>query len=404
MQIRKRKHYKIPAAFLLSILLLVGCQKAPEASKDEEILRAKSSSDDTIEAVVSGEETGENGAAQSGAQAGKETVDVVLGEGENRMHIEAKVAAAPEAVSTLTMQSDSRLNEEALRNFLEPQGEVTDYTEQLLAEEEAERKRVAEIDEKLGEGSSIVEIAGVGDGSTLALTDGNRKAVLSGKTGASFEDVSLQEKCLTAAQQVGEAEEELDVTNGNAGDASFALQDAKVLLMRKLSVLGIEDIWLTKACYYETENFSFYELEFSPVVGGLPVAYCFGQQDISRVYPNGLAHVSAEGVAEIQVWNCLMEEVSAGEKETILSFDKVQELLEIYLKDGRLQCVEEVPFSKAELLYYVELKEGKLVLSPVWGIYMDLGEYIDHCGETGTQDSAWTIHIDAVTGELVEVQ
>lgn len=411
----KKGMIKTVALFLAVTICLTGCEKAPEAAKDDEILRAKGSCDDAIEAIVNDEEekmeAGEKTSGDEntdseaeGIRAGGKTVNVTLGEGENRMRIEAEVKAVPDAVSTLTMQADSRLSEETLRNFLDPQGEVKDYTEELLAAEEAERKRVAEIDEKLGEGSSMLEIAGVGEGSTLALTDGNRKAVLVGKTGASFEDAFLQEKCRAAMQENVEAEQELNVKDEKAGEASFSLQDAKALLMEKLSVLGIEDIHLTKAYFYGADDLSFYELQFCPVVDGLPVAYCFGQQDISRVYPNGLAWVSAEGVAEIGLWNCLMEQASAGEKETILGFDKVQELLGIYLKDGRIQCTEDVPFSTAELVYYVELKDGKLELSPVWGIYMDLEEYVDYCGQAERADFVWTIHIDAVTGEILEVQ
>ena len=404
----RRLKMKTLIPFLVIILCVTGCQKAPEAANDDEILRAKGSSDEAIESIVSGKaETGEKtpegasaGSEAEDARTGGETVNVTLGEGESRMRIEAEVKPVPDAISTITMQADGRLNEEALRSFLEPQGEVKDYTEELLAEEEAERQRIAEIDEKLGEGSSIVEIAGVGDKSTLALTDGNRKAVLFGKTNASFEDVSLHEKCIAAAQKVGQAVQEQDVKDEKAGSPSFSLRDAKALLMQKLSALGMEDIHLTKAYFYEVDGFSYYELQFCPVMGGLPAAYCFGQQDVSRVYPNGFAYVSAEGVAEIGLWNCLMEQVSAGEKEKILSFDKVEELLEIYLRDGRLQCVEDVPFSTAELVYYVELKGGKLELSPAWGIYMDLEEYVEYAGK----DSVWTIHIDAVTGEILEVQ
>ena len=122
------------------------------------------------------------------------------------------------------------------------------------------------------------------------------------------------------------------------------------------------------------------------------------------MYPNGTAWVSAEGVADIGLWNCLMEQASAAEKEKILSFDKVQELLEIYLEDGHLQCTEDVPFSTAELAYYVELKDGVLELAPVWSIYMDLSEYVEYTGQTGRMDSVWMLCIDAVTGELIEVQ
>lgn len=407
----KKKLTKIGISFLMSAFLLAGCQAAPETADDDEILRAKSSSDEEIEAIIK-DEDGEaesegtqtqNMSAGEGetARAGGETVSVVLGKGENRMRIEAEIAAVPEAVSTLTMKADSRLDEETLRNFLDPQGEVKDFTAELLAEEEAERQRVAEIDEKLGEGSSIVEMAGVGDGSRLALTDGNRKAVLVGKTGGSFEDISLEEKCRAVAK---EEAQELDTGEAKAGAPSFSLQDARELLMRKLSILGIEDIYLTKVYFYGTDGFSFYELQFCPVVDGLPISCCFGQQDISRVYPNGIAWVCAEGVAEIGLWNCLMEQVSAAEKEKILSFDKVQELLEIYLEDGHLQCVEDVPFSTAELVYYVELRDGVLELAPVWSIHMDLGEYVEYTGQTGRMDFVWMLYIDAVTGELVEVQ
>lgn len=408
----KKKLIRIWAPFLVLAVLLTGCQKAPEVSKDDEILRAKGSSEDAVEAIVDEEdgeaETGEikteRMPVESGmeaVQSGGETVNVVLGEGENRMRIEAEIGAVTEAVSTLTMRADSRIDEETLRNFLDPQGEVKDFTAELLAEEEAERQRVEEIDKKLGEGSSIVEIAGVGDGSRLALTDGNRKAVLVGKTGGSFEDALLEEKCRAVAK---EEAQELDTGDAKAGDLSFSLQDAKALLMRKLSVLGIEDIHLTKAYLYESDGFFFYELQFCPVVDGLPTACCFGQQDISRVYPNGTAWVSAEGVAEIGLWNCLMEQVSAAEKEKILRFEKVQELLEIYLEDGHLQCTEDVPFSTAELVYYVELKDGMLELAPVWSIHMDLEEYVEYTGETGRMDSAWMLYIDAVTGELIEMQ
>ena len=82
----------------------------------------------------------------------------------------------------------------------------------------------------------------------------------------------------------------------------------------------------------------------------------------------------------------------------------MQKLLETYLKDGSLQCVEDVPFSTAELVYGVELKDGKLELSPVWSVHMDLGEYVEYAGQTGSSDPVWNIYMDAVTGELVEVQ
>lgn len=410
----KKRIAKILVLLFMSLTFLTACQKAPEVSDDDEILRAKGPSEDAVEAVVNGEEEGSSETSGEaayapggmGETAGRgtkavskdmEAVSVVLGGGESRMKIEAEVAAAPETVSTLIMQADSGLDEAALRDFLEPQGEVKDITEEVLAAEEAERQRAAEIDEKLGEGSSLVEIAGVGDGSRLALTDGNRKAILFGKTGGSYEDALLKEKCYASAM---EEAQKLDIKDMEAGDSAFSLQDAKALLTRKLSLLGIEDIHLSIAHVYGQDGFLFYEMQFSPVVEGIPVADSFGQQDVAEVYPDGFAWVCEEGVADVGVWNCCMEQVSEIKNGKILSFSKVQELLEIYLDDGSLQCAEDVPFSTAELVYYVELKDGKLELAPMWSIHMDLEEYVEYVGQTGRSDLVWNIYIDAVTGKL----
>lgn len=412
----KKRIAKILIPFFMSLTLLTACQKAPEVSGDDEILRAKGSSEDAVEAIVNGEEEGASEAAEeaaddtSGETAGSgteavskdtEAVCVVLGSGESRMKIETEVAAVPDTVSTLIMQADSSLDEAALRNFLEPQGEVKDITEEVLAAEEAERQRVAEIDEKLGEGSSMVEIAGVGDGSRLALTDGNRKAILFGKTGGSYEDAQLREKCYASAK---EEARKLDIRDMEAGNPAFSLQDAKALLTRKLSLLGIEDIHLSIAYIYGQDGFLFYEMQFSPVVEGIPTADSFGQQDIARVYSEGTAWVCEEGVANVEVWNCCMEQVSEVKNGKILNFSKVQDLLETYLDDGSLQCVEDVPFSTAELVYYVELRDGKLELVPMWSIHMDLEEYVEYAAQSGRDDLVWNIYIDAVTGELVVVQ
>lgn len=395
----KKKTAKTGILLFMSLVLLTACQKAPEVSGDDEILRAKGSSEDAVETIVNEEEPSVTSAETENTAA--ETVSVVLGGGDSRMKIEAEVAAVPDTINTLTMQADNSLDEEALRSFLEPQGEVKDISEEVLAAEEAERQRVAEIDEKLGEGSSMVEIAGVGDNSRLALTDGNRTAVLFGKTGGSYEDTLLLEKCYAAANQ---EEQELDLKDAEAGDPFFSLQDAKALLIRKLSFLGIEDVWLSSAYFYKQDGFLCYQMQFFPVVDGIPIAYSFGQQDITEVHPEGVAWVCEEGVANIGLWNCCMEQVSAEENEKILSFHKVQEVLETYLDDGSLQCVEDVPFSTVELVYHVKLKDGKLELAPVWNVHMDLGEYVEYSGETGRSDFIWNIYIDAVTGELVMVQ
>ncbi len=407
----RKKTGKTLIPFFMSFILLAGCQKAPEVSSDDEILRAKGSAEEAVEDIIGGDETGsadegegEEKAEEAGMMEGSaesRKVSMVLGSGENRMKIEAEVPVVPETVNLYTMRGDSGLNEETLRAFLEPQGEVENITEKLLAEWEAEKKRIEEIDEKLGEGSSIVEIATFGNESYLALSDGNREAVFSGAAGGSYKDALLEEKCRAIA---GQEAQELDAKDMEAGGASFSLQDAKGILLQKLSYLGIEDVNLFEVHFWEENGFVFYEMQFSPVVDHIPLAYSFGQEEPGEVHPNGYAWVCEEGTAEIGLWNFCMEQASVEEGCRILSFDKAAELLETYLDNGMLQCRENVPFSTAELVWYPKLRGKELELVPMWSVCMDLGEYIDYCGESGVDDSVWNIYIDAVSGELEKVR
>lgn len=386
---------KIMIPLLLSAALLAGCQAKPEESSDTEMLRAKGRSEDVVESIVY-EEALEDG--EEGTEG--QMVDLVLGSGENRMWIKAEIPVAPKALSILTMQMDSGLDEGALQRFLEPQGEVEDITQKKLEELEEERQRQHEADQALGEGDSIVELATIGDGSYQVITDGNRTASLSGKTTASYEDTALKEKCLRAAQVDAEG---LDVKSSGAD--SFFLQSAKEILLDKLSDVGIEDISFVSGYFYEKDGFAFYEVQFVPVVEGISMASSFGQTNmVHRVYPEGIAWVSAEGVADLGIWNFCMEKVSASEENQILGWEKLQKLLGTYLDDGSLQCRESVPFSTVELVYYPVFKESRLELVPMWCIHMDLGEYVEYTGQSGINDSLYNIYINAVTGEIEEVQ
>ena len=172
-----KKRVMIP--ILLCMALLAGCQEVPEVSKDGEIFRAKGESEDRVEDILredEGESAGEN--AGDG-----ENVSLVLGQGENCMRLETEIPRVPESLGALVMGPDESLDGETLKRFLEPEGETEDITQRLLEEQEAEEQRQRELDQRLGEGDSMLEMAGIGDGSYLALTDQNRRAILKGRTG-----------------------------------------------------------------------------------------------------------------------------------------------------------------------------------------------------------------------------
>ncbi len=388
---------KILLLFFMSLILLAGCQKAPEVANDDEIFRAKGNAESAVEDIV-GEETE---TPSKEAEAGKsEMVDLVIGDGENRMKIEAEIKAVPETVNVITAQADNRLNEETLREFLEPQGTVEDITQKMLDEIAAEEERVRKIDEELEQGSSIVQTATIGDDSYIALTDGNRKAVFSGKVHVSYEDAQLRDKYLAIVQQDAQ---ELNIKDPGAGAAAFSLQDAKEVLLKKCSPLGIEDVFINRAYYYEKDGFIGYEVWFVPVMDGINVAYSFAQTDRERIYPNGFAWVSTEGIESIHLYEFCMEQVSAKEEGAVISWDKLQQILKTYIEDGSLQCREWAPFTTVELVYYPELTGDKAKFVPVWNLHMELGDHIDYCVEHG-EDTVWNIYIDGITGELVEVE
>ena len=393
----RKKNMKILIPFFMSLIFLTGCQKAPETANDDEILRAKGNVESTVEDIVGGEtET-----PSMGSKAGNsEMVDLVIGDGENRMKIEAEIKAVPETVNVLTAQADSSLNEEKLREFLEPRGTVEDITQKMLDEMAAEEERVRKIDEELGQGSSIVYTATIGDDSYIALTDGNQKAIFSGKVHVTYEDAQLRDKYLTTVQQDAQ---ELNLKDPEAGAAAFSLQDAKETLLKKCSILGIEDVFINRAYYYEKDGFIGYEVWFVPVMDGINVAYSFGQNHIERIYPNGSAWISTEGIVSINLYEFCMEQVFAKEEGKVISWDKLQEILKTYVEDGSLQCREGAPFTTVELVYYPELTDGKAKFVPMWNLHMELADYIDYCADHD-EDIIWNIYIDGITGELIEAE
>lgn len=385
-----KKRVMIP--LFLCAALLAGCQAVPEVSKDSEIFRAKGESEDRVEEILR-EDEGEN-AGDGG------NVDLVLGRGENCMRLETEISQVPESLGALVMGPDESLDGETLKRFLEPEGETEDITQRLLEEQEAEEQRQQELDQRLGEGDSMLEMATIGDDSYLALTDQNRRAILKGRTGVFYEDTVLKEKCRQAAKK---NEQELDVDAPEAGFSSFSLRDAKELLEKKLSLLGIEEIYLYEADAHEDGGYYFYEVRFVPFVEGIPVAYSFGEMEITEVYPEGNAWICPEGVADLSLENFCMEKASETEKSPVLGWNKLKKLLETYLEDGSLVCREDISFSTVELVYYPRKKEGGLELTPMWNLHTDIGEYVDYAEEHG-MDAVWNIYLNAVTGELEEVQ
>lgn len=370
--------------FMLSLaaaLGLSGCQ-TPEASSDSDVFRAKSPGEDLAQAIVD-----QTGTSESRYETGEE-IKLLLGKGENRLNIQAHFPAAAAAPGTLYMQADTSLDETKLRQFLDPQGEVLDITQQYL-EEEAEKNRQAD-DRSIaaGEGKAVYHLKSIGDPDFhVVLTDGNRTVTCSDQFFASYRDQALFERCLSSYEK-----------NETDEDAAFSVQAATDLLMKKLSALGIEEIYLRTTHFNETGGFGFYELEFSPSFGGVPTALDFGSNTLEEIKPRGYAWVSPEGVADVTLWQYCMKIADTEEGRTC-DFDHVVELLTFYLEEGQLSCREDAVLSHIEFVYYPTPRGDRVRLVPAWNIFMSLDEYVDYHGSV-----CHNIYLNALTGELIEVR
>lgn len=381
------KKERIIGVLFVMFLCLSGCQSAPQVSSDQDIFRAQEPEESKVQSIA-----GEQKDVEESSNMGQ-SVDIVLGEGETAMHIKAAFPAVSEAPGTLIMQADSSLDEEKLKTFLEPQKEVQNTTQEYLKEcGEAEQRA---IDAAVAAGESpedvVVHMGSIGDTDfAIRLTDGNRTVVCEHHFFVSYKDDALVEKCRNALGN--------EMNGGESG--SFSLQAAKDLLIQKLSLIGITEVSLCETYVFGTDSFCFYEMRFTPSFSGIgtknPASAPAGE-----ILPMGYAWVSMEGVASIQLTQYCMQEAGR-ESEQTFGLDRLTEILEVYLEKGDIPCHKDVPYTKLELVYYPVLKEGRLYLVPAWNIGMPLGVYVDEfCAEY--PDICWDIYINAITGELIEV-
>ena len=192
-------------------------------------------------------------------------------------------------------------------------------------------------------------------------------------------------------------------------EGSFSADRAGEILLDKLKVLGVDELDFQKIYYYEGGGYSFYQMEFLPVYDGIAVSIGADSYALGQVWPNGYANVFQEGVAEVHLVN-FCGRAAAKEPVTVISFEQVLEILELYLDNGMLKSDGRIVYDRVELNYYpipnpapaldgIEYKP-ELVLTPVWHIYMPLDEYVE--GDYGDAVGPTHICVNAVTGELEE--
>lgn len=388
--------------FLLVVLavssILNGCQEAPEATEEGGVLHVKSTAEGDVQDIL--EEN--QGTVQEEELSGQ--VDCLVGTEENGIKISAKLPAIPTKAYEITLTTNEKLDKDMLTAFLDSDsGNIQDKTEEYLAGIAEELNNQSE--------EEIALVSTMRDDSTLVLTDGKKEAGFYGHTTVKYEDTKLSQGCHniyksgteTEIFYCGSRERE------DREKLEFSSVDAEKLLMKKLEVIGIVEIHMERIILYESDDFMFYELYFTPSYEGIGVAHEFGSVSYGEVFPNGVAWVTEDGVATLSGEEFCLEASEKSEQTSLLKFSQIKRILEVYLNNNTICGSSKIVMSNIEFLYYpVFSEEDKtLKLVPVWNISIPLRDLVEnsvYAEECNEKNAAWNIYINAVTGKIEKVE
>lgn len=396
----KKKFLSVLIAGALGACVLTGCQKAPEASADNDVYHAKSSLEGAVEKIAAKESDANTTGTDTPKSGG--SCDALVGTEENGIWICAEVPAAPQTVQTLTLQKRDDWDTEKLREALDSEsGNVQDITAEYLAQREKELNDMNEEDKP-------VEWLNFGDDSLMILSDGQKEVSFARNTSVSYVDEILKKNC----DAIYKKAPEIDVTrDSETAPAQFSVSHAKDILLEKLAVLDITEIHFSRALYYELDETAFYELAFTPSYETIGVASEFGQIVLGEVQPRGTAWITEDGIATMRLEDYCGKITEQSENGKILTFSQVTDILGKYLENNTFCGNPKAKLTQAELVYYPTLRESELILTPAWHIYIPLNEMMDAMEsgdkawqETAENGMAWNIYLDAVTGELIKVE
>lgn len=389
--------------FLLVVLavssILNGCQEAPEATEEDGILYVKSDAENQVQDILEEESVGTETEEPPGGQ-----VDCLVGTEENGIKISAKLPALPTKAYEITLTTNEKLDKDMLTAFLDSDsGNIQDKTEEYLVGIAEELNNQSE--------EEIALVSTMRDDSTLVLTDGEKEAGFYGHTTVKYEDTKLSQGCHniyksgteTEIFYCGSRERE------DRGELEFSSVDAEKLLMKKLEVIGIAEIHMERIILYESDDFMFYELYFTPSYEGIGVAHEFGSVSYGEVFPNGVAWVTEDGVATLSGEEFCLEASEKSEQTSLLKFSQIKRILEVYLNNNTICGSSKIVMSNIEFLYYpVFSEEDKtLKLVPVWNISIPLRDLVEnsvYTEECNEKNAAWNIYINAVTGKIEKVE
>lgn len=391
----QKRFFRIAVIAASLPLIACGCQSAPKSSSEGEIHHAEGGTEQEVQEIV------ESQGSETGIDRDMGTIDCLVGTEENGIRIEAPAPYIPEHVYHMVLGVNDALNEELLKSLLESDsGEIRDLSEEAKKEGEKIEKENEESDEP-----GIFSV--FGDGSVLVLADANKEAGFTNGTAGYYKDKKLEEKCGSIYKSGTETklDSEEDETAEESGE--FSVKEAETMLLDKLSKIDVKEIMIYETVRYQSSDFSFYEIKFTPSYDGMGGVHEVGDVSLENMYQFGAAWVCKDGVATLSLDACLGNVKQKEECEKLLSWEQVEKIIEVNLKNGKIHGSSQIIMEKVELLYYPKFDEGKneVELIPVWQIYVPMSVWIedDKMVEImSTDDAAWNICINAVSGEIVK--
>lgn len=385
----KNKIFRLLVAAALITVAACGCQKAPDSSSDGNIFHAKSSVENEVQAIVN----------EGGAEMEKNTlkkIDCTIGTEDHAIRIQAQMPDMPENIYNIVLEENDTLTKDLLKDFLGSDlGTINDLSE----EAKKERDRLEAENEQSDERAFYSVF---GNDSVYEISDGRKSASFSNGTSAYYEDEILQEKCISAYKSGSE-------TVLKQADHEEVYRKMEEILLDKLSIIDVTEIYIDKITSYQRDRVTFYEVKFTPSYGGMGVVHEFGSLVYGEIHPLGDAWVCEDDLVTLSLDSSLGKVEKQEKCESVLSWGQIERILEAYLNNGMIKGSDKAVLTNVELLYYPIFREdeNRLELIPVWHIYVPLSVWLENpkLSEVfGTDGAASSICVNAVSGEIVRVE
>lgn len=365
------------------VFALSGCAERPKVSEENGIYYAQSETDNNIDKIL-------NSPEREFVFSDEELYEYHknIGKNERHFYIDAVVKNINlSEVSMLTVNPFENMfdKQKVISLFFDGSDNVCDITEKVN-----QKNITAEGTEK------AVSVKMISD-SRLCLETQDKNKWFSRSVDSSFYygNNELNKKYANILSKEFQKQNSYDVPTYTV---DTAIEDVENIMKN----LGFEGIQIVSCTSYYNQEEGYYDIEFTPMVGGLPLVFNNYEQNTDNIVDVlGTVTIGSDGIGDLQVNNCLWKIIEKKKVECI-SLDKLEQVLEQYVLSGDIECSENIVYTKCELQYLPTTDDWKnVILTPVWRIYVPTEERNDiDMDEVYRKNLPLDICINAISGKI----